>query len=230
MSYEKIKAIVKYAKKSESLQDLINKLGKDKAFYYGKNRDKVMIKRQRLQYIKKCKKLGLLDEDYRLTDLGKRALLNFDETLAEIILNLKFNERDFRSLLLEALSEIKIPTAEEIQEKLRDLGVKMSLPELRSYLNILAKCGIIKKNRKYTYTFKELNLDEFKNLLYLEYNKIEKDATGQIWFEKFKEDFIKKYNLATNKFDELFNKLRKEYPGLIGLQKSRSKTWFYFRE
>ncbi|MHA1271427.1 MAG: hypothetical protein ACTSPY_16660 [Candidatus Helarchaeota archaeon] len=230
MSYEKIKAILRIAKESPQSYELMEKIGEDPAFLYGKNKEKVLIRRQRKQYINKCIKLGLLDENFELTELGLKALDNFDQTIAELILKTKYDKFTFKELLLQVLADIRIPTVEEIRDKLKELGVKMSVQELRSKLNTLAKCGILQKNKKYVYTFKSLDLESFENILRSEYNSAKKDPTGLIWFEEFKENIIKNYNITPNQFDTLFNKLKSKKPRLIGIQRSRTKTWILLRE
>ncbi|MHA1264937.1 MAG: hypothetical protein ACTSRS_06835 [Candidatus Helarchaeota archaeon] len=229
MSYEKIKAILNHANASESLTDLIKKLGEDPAFIYKKSKE-ALIRRQRKQYINKCQKLGFLNEQYQLTELGKAALRNFNEVLANQILELNLNGHTFKDLLFSALADVDIPTTERIHQKMKELGVSLPIQQLRNYLNILAKCGILKKNRKYTYTLPELTVADFEAILRQEYQKSEKDPSGLIWFEKYKENIRKKYNLTESRFDELFSKLKRNKPRLISLQRSRTKTWIRLRE
>ncbi len=229
MSYQKIKAILREANEVESPQALIKNLGEDPAFKYKKNK-KTLIRRQRKQYIDSCVKLGLLDEDYNLTSLGKEALEDFDKTLSHIIFEIKLNGRTFREILLDTLAKIDIPTVERIYEKMTELEVDIPIQELRNYLNILAQCRILQKNRKYTYTLKELDLKDFERILRREYNQAEKDPTGTIWFEQFKENIQKKYNLSSSQFDDLLTDLKVKRPRLISLQRSRTKTWIRLRD
>ncbi len=229
MSYQKIKAIIGHAQRIDSLQELIKKLGEDPAFFYGKKK-KILIRRQRKQYIDRCVKLGLLDESYQLTDLGHRALENFNEVLSEIIFNIEVNGKNFKGILYEALANVDIPVVERISEKMGELEFKLPIQQLRNYLNILAKCGILQKNRKYTYTLARVDVKDFEAILRTEFEKMDKDPTGTVWFEQYKEDVLKHYNLTSKKFDELFADLKKRRPGLISLQRSRTKSWFKLRE
>ena len=229
MSYQKIKAIINHANDTTSSQELIKELGNDPAFFYGKHK-KVLIRRKRKQYIDNCIKLGLLDENYQLTDLGHKASENFDDILAQIIFDIQVNGKKFKEILLETLANVDIPTVERISEKINELDVEIPIQQLRNYLNILAKCGFLQKNRKYTYTLKQLELPDFEKILRHEYEKAEKDPTGTIWFEQYKENIQIKYNLTSNQFDELFTEVKKKKPGLISLQRSRSKSWIRIRE
>lgn len=218
------------AKDSESKNELVNDLADETAFHYGKNRKKILIKRQRKQYIKKCIKLGFLDEDYNLTPRGKEAINDFDRVLSDSIFNLEYNGKSFKELLLKALSEIRIPTVEEIKDKFDEYNSNISIHELRSNLNILAKCDVLRKNRKYTYSLQKIDLDDFENIISQAYYKSKKDPTGLIWFEEFRENIIKKYNLTIEEFDELFNELKKNKPRLISIQRGRDKTYFKLRD
>ena len=230
MNYKRINIIIKLAKTTESKEELIKVLGEDTAFRYGKNLEKILIEPQRKRYIKKCIELGLLDDNYKLTSLGSTALKKFNETLSNIILNQEIDGKKFKTILLQAISEIKIPTVEEIKEKFNKLTVNITISELRSQLNFLSKCGILQKNRKYTYNFKNIGQNDFENIIRSEYNKAEKDPTGLIWFEAFKKHILKKFMLTLEEFDKLFSQLRKDKPSLIGTQRSRSKTWLLIRE
>lgn len=229
MSYQKIKAVIEHAKEVTSLQELIRNLGEDPAFFYGKGRE-ALIRRQRKQYIETCVKLGLLNENYQLTELGNSALANFNETLTQIIFNMDVNGRKFKDILFETLAKVDIPIMERIKEKMDEIKVDISIHQLRNYLNILANCGVLQKNRKYTYTLAQLNISDFETILHTEYNKMEKDPTGTVWFEQLKENIMKKYNLNSGKFDELLEDLRKRKPHLIGLQRARTKSWLLLRE
>jgi len=229
VSYQKIKAILAHAKESDSLQGLIKALGKDPAFFYGKSM-KPLIRRQRKQYLDKCVKLGLLDRNYQLTSLGNEALNNFDEVLSQIIFDLEINGKKFKDILLKTLANIDIPTVERIKEKMEEYSVEIPIQQLRNYLNILAKCGVLQKNRKYTYTLAKLNVKDFEAILKQEFKEMEKDPTGTIWFEDFKEKIQKKYLLTAEQFDELFSELKRKRPGLISLQRSRTKSWLRIRE
>ncbi len=229
MSYQKIKQIVERAKEVNSLQELIQNLGEEPAFFYGKNR-KILIRRQRKQYIDNCVKLGLLNEKFQLTELGNKALSNFNETLTQIIFNTEIKGKKFKDILFEALAKIDIPIIERIKEKIDETQVDIPIHQLRNYLNILANCGVLQKNRKYTYTLAQLNTPDFEAILRTEFNRMEKDPTGTVWFEQCKENILRKYNLSSSKFDELFEDLRKRKPQLIGLQRSRTKSWLLLRE
>ncbi len=229
MSYQKIKAIIENSRETGSLQELISNLGEDPSFFYGK-RKKVLMRHQRKQYIDRCVKLGLLDENYELTALGHEALKDFDSVLSQIIFELDVDGKKFKEVLLETLASVDIPTVERINEKLHELSVEMPTQQLRNYLNILAKCGVLQKTRKYTYTLKELEVTDFEAILKKEYQTAEKDPSGTIWFEQYKEAIQKKYNLTDSQFDELFAELRKRKPGLISTQRARTKTWFRIRE
>ncbi|MHA1229286.1 MAG: hypothetical protein ACTSRP_04730 [Candidatus Helarchaeota archaeon] len=230
MTYEKIKAILEAAEKANSFKELIDYLTNNPAFRLGKNKRKVSIKNLGKQYINKCIKLGLLDENYRLTELGKNALQNYDEIISKIILNLEYKGLKFQDLLLRSLSAIKIPTVDEIREKFLDFGINISINELRLNLNILAKSGILQRNRKYTYSFKRYTLDEFEKIIENEYDSADKDISGLVWFENFKSKIIKNYNMSEEQFDELFKELKQKKPGLLGLQRSRTKTWLIIRK
>ena len=59
---------------------------------------------------------------------------------------------------------------------------------------------------------------------------MEKDPTGTIWFEQYKQNILKKYNLTSSQFDELFSELKRRKPRLISLQRSRTKSWLLLRE
>ncbi|NVM53668.1 MAG: hypothetical protein HWN66_08185 [Candidatus Helarchaeota archaeon] len=227
MSYNKIKAILEHAREISSLSDLIKRLGEDPTFFYGK---KPLIRRQRKQYIDRCVKLGLLDEEYRLTNLGEQALENFNEIISQIILNLDFNGKKFKDSLLSTLANVDIPTTERIYEKMSKLKVDIPIQQLRNYLNILAKCGVLQKNRKYTYTLAKVDVKDFEMILKQEYAAAEKDPTGLIWYEQYKETILKKYNFSSSQFDELFTELKKRKPRLISLQRSRTKSWLLLRE
>ena len=229
MSYHKIKAIIRISKDVNSPQELLKSLGEDPAFFYGKKK-KVLIRRQRKQYIDKCVNLGLLNENYQLTELGIKALENFDEILSQIIFDIEVNGRKFKEILLEVLAVIDIPTVERISEKMYELDFDLPIQQLRDNLNILAKCGILQKNRKYTYTLKKIDVNDFEAILKQEFENAEKDPTGTIWFEQYKETIQKKYNLAPSQFDELFAELKRKKPRLISLQRSRTKSWLLLRE
>jgi Fe2+ or Zn2+ uptake regulation protein len=229
VSYQKIKAIIENSQETGSLQELISKLEEDPAFFYGK-RKKVLIRRQRKQYIDRCVKLGLLDENYKLTTLGYNALKDFDSVLSQIIFDLDVDGKKFKEILLETLANVDIPTVERIYEKMQELSVEMPTQQLRNYLNILAKCGVLQKTRKYTYTLKQLEVTDFEAILKKEYQTAEKDPSGTIWFEQYKETIQKKYNLTASQFNELLAELRKRKPGLISTQRARTKTWFRIRE
>lgn len=229
MSYEKIRAVLNHSKEADSLADLVKRLGTDPAFFYGK-RKKPLIRRQRKQYIDTCIRFGLLDEDYHLTDLGRAALTNFNEVISSLIFELDFNGRNFKDLLFTTLGNVDIPTTERIHEKVQELGGEIPIQQLRTYLNILAKCGALQKNRKYTYTLPPLTANDFESLLRQEYLNAEKDPSGLIWFEQFRETMQKKYNLSQDQFENSFSELKKKKPRLISLQRSRSKTWFLLRE
>ncbi|MHA1129458.1 MAG: hypothetical protein ACTSQI_12045 [Candidatus Helarchaeota archaeon] len=229
MSYQKIRAIVEHAKDSNSFQELIKKIGEDPAFSYGKQK-KVLIRRQRKQYLDKCVKLGLLNENYQLTPLGHDALEEFDKVLSEIILDQMVDGRKFKEILLESLANVDIPTVERINEEIKALNVEIPIQNLRNYLNILAHCGILQKNRKYTYTLKQLTITDFEVILKREYQNAKKDPTGLLWFEKYKQDIQKKYNMTVSQFDILLTKLREKKPHLISMQRARSKTWIKIRE
>ncbi|HUX98574.1 MAG TPA: hypothetical protein VMV49_03415 [Candidatus Deferrimicrobium sp.] len=228
MSYDKIKAILGHAKESDSLAELIKKLEDEPTFFYGKNK-KTLIRRQRKQYIEKCVKLGFLNEEYQLTSLGKQAVDNFNEVLSERIFAMEIDGHNFKDLLIKSLANLDIPTVEKIKEKTDELQVDIPINQLRNYLNILAKCGVLKKNRKYTYTLEALSLKDFEESLKTEYQKMEKDPTGLIWYEQFKEIVMRKYNLSASQFDELFSELKKKKPQLISLQRSRTKSWLLLR-
>jgi hypothetical protein len=229
LSYDKIKAILRHATVSGSVSELMKELETDPAFIYGKSK-KPLIRRQRKQYMDKCIKLGFLTEDYQLTPLGNQAVSNFNEVLSERIFAIEMDGKDFKDLLIRSLSNLDIPTVEKIKEQMDELGVDIPVNQLRNYLNILAKCGVLKKNRKYTYTLEALSVKDFEAILKTEYQKMEKDPTGLIWYEQFKELVMKKYNLASNQFDELISELKKKKPQLIGLQRARTKSWLLLRE
>ncbi|NVM29534.1 MAG: hypothetical protein HWN65_11900 [Candidatus Helarchaeota archaeon] len=229
MSYEKIKAILTHARESDSPSDLLKILGTNPAFFFRKNK-KVLIRRKRKQYADRCVKLGFLDENYKLTELGSKALDNYDEVLSQTIFNLEFNGKNFKETLLSALANIDIPITERIHEKMQELDIQIPISELRNYLNILSKCGILQKNRKYTYTLAKVDAQDFEGILRQEYRTAEKDPTGLIWYEQYKENIMKKYNLSSNQFDELFSEVKKKKPRLISLQRSRTKTWLRLRE
>ena len=224
MTYQKIKVILEKAKDSSSQDELIQRIGADPEFFSSKT------KKIREKYVERCIKLGLLDTDYKLTELGRAALLNFDAVLSETIFSKEYNGKKFRDLLLQALSAINIPIVEQIHEKLQQLQADIPIPELSFYLNLLAKCGFLQKNRKYTYSFARVNMNDFEALLRQEYQHASKDPTGLIWYEKFKEDVQKKYNLTADQFNALFSELQKKNPRLISLQRARTKTWFALRE
>lgn len=230
VSYEKIKAIVNQVNDTNfnSINDFIEKLKEEPAFHYGKN--KILSSSRIRFYIDKCIELGLLTEEYDLTRVGSNALNDFDRSISEVIFNLEFNEMKFKDLLTKTLINIRIPTVEEIKDGLEEQDIEISIDELRTYLNILSKCGKLKKNRKYTYSLKRLQLDEFERIIRKEYKNTEKDPTGLIWFEEFRDKIIKKYYMTSDEFDELFSKLKKHKPRLIGLQRSRTKTWLLLRD
>ncbi len=224
MTYQKIKVILEKAKDSSSQDELIQRIGADPEFFSSKT------KKIRERYVERCIKLGLLDTDYKLTELGNVALMNFDEVLSDIILKKEYNGRKLKELLLQALSTVSIPIIEQIHEKLQQLKAEIPLQDLSFYLNLLAQCGILQKNRKYTYSFAKVNMNDFETLLRQEYQHASKDPTGLIWYEKFKEDVQKKYNLTADQFNALFSELQRKNPRLISLQRSRTKTWFALRE
>ncbi|MBD3230427.1 MAG: hypothetical protein GF329_19765 [Candidatus Lokiarchaeota archaeon] len=230
MSYEKIKSIVNVVNASNinSLNELIDKLKDEPAFHYGKN--KILSPSRIKFYIDKCIEFGLLTNDYILTDMGSESLKNFDRLVSEVIFNMEYNGKKFKEFLTEALMKIRIPTVEEIKEGLEKHGVEISIDELRTFLNILAKCGRLEKNRKYTYSLKGLQLDEFEKIIRKEYENTDKDPSGLIWFEEFKEKIIKKYFLTLDEFEDLFAKLQKKKPRLIGLQRSRTKSYLLLRD
>jgi len=229
VSYQKIRVILEHAKETDSLPELIKKVGESPAFLYGKSK-KILIRRQRKQYIDRCVKLGLLNDNYQLTDLGHEALENFDGIMARIIFNLKVNGKNFKEVLYQALANIDIPIVERIKEKLDELNYELPVQQLRNYLNILAKSGILQKNRKYTYTLAKLDVKDFEAILRAKFDTMEKDPTGTVWFEQYKEDILKHYSLTPTQFDELFAELKKRRPGLISLQRARTKSWFKLRE
>lgn len=229
MSYDKLRAILNHAMESDSLPDLLKRLGEDSAFSYRK-KQRVLIRRQRKQYIDKAVKLGLLDENYQLSDLGKEAINNFNNIISQIIFDMEFNGKKLKDLLFTALANTDIPTTERVHEKFTELQVNIPIQQLRNYLNILAKCGVLQKNRKYTYTLPQVGVKDFESILKVEFNSTEKDPSGLIWYEQCKELIQKKYNLSAAQFEELFSELKKKKPRLISLQRSRTKTWLRVRE
>ena len=230
MTYQKLKVILEKAKESFTPDELINKLGEDREFFLRKKRGLVSIS-LRKKYIESCVKLGLLDgANYQLTELGNDALTNFDQILSQIIFNIELNGKKMKDLLLQALATIRIPVIEAIHEKLQTFQADISIQELTYYLNLLAKCGVLQKNRKYTYTFASVDVNEFESILKQEYIRAPKDPMGQIWYEKYKEDIQNKYNLTEDQFNTLLSELQKKNPRLISLQRSRTKTWFALRD
>lgn len=230
MTYEKLKVILEKAKESSSPDDLIKKLEENQEFFLKKRRGKLSIS-QRKKYIESCVKLGLLDAaNYQLTELGNAALTNFDEILSKAIFNIEINRKKLKDLLLQALTTIKIPVIEQIYEKLQTLQANIPIQELSYYLNLLARCGVLQKNQKYTYTFANVDVNEFESILKQEYLRASKDPMGQIWYEKYKEDIQNKYNLSEDQFNTLLSELQKRNPRLISLQRSRTKTWFALRD
>jgi len=231
MTYEKLKVILEKAKESASPDQLIKKLGEDQAFSLIKKGRGMLSISQRKKYIEYCIKLGLIDAiDYQLTELGNAALNNFNVTLSNAIFALEINGKKLKDLLLQVLSTVNIPVIEQIHEKLQTLQANISIQELSYYLNLLARCGALQKNRKYTYSFKTVNVNEFESILRQEYIRASKDPMGQIWYEKYKEDIQNKYNLSGDQFNALLSELQKRKPRLISLQRSRTKTWFALRD
>jgi len=230
VTYEKIRTILEKAENSESLIDLMESIGKESSFISGRKEKKVMGKRKRKDLINKCIKLGFLDNNYKITKLGKEALQDYDRILSKAILNKRYINYTFRELLLKALSKIKIPTIEEINKQFVEFKVNIPFDELKNNINILVKCGVLNRNRKYTYTIKKISLEEFKEIIQTEYMSTEKDPTGLVWFEKFRDKIIRDYIIPPNHFDELFLKLKEKYPRLIGIQHSRTKSWLLLRE
>jgi hypothetical protein len=224
MTYRQIKVILEKAQESSSQDEFIQKIRESTEFFSGKS------KKNREKYIERCIKLGLLDIDYKLTELGSAALRNFDEVLSETIFDKEYNGKKFRDLLLQALSAVNIPIVEQIYEKLQQMQVDIPIPELSFYLDLLAQCGSLQKNRKITYSFAKVEMNDFEAILRQEYLHASKDPTGLIWYEKFKEEIQKKYNLTADRFDALISEVQKKNPRLISLQRSRTKTWFALRE
>jgi hypothetical protein len=230
MTYEKLKVILERAKESSSLDELIKKLGENQEFFLKKKRGSLSIS-QRKKYIESCVKFGLLNTmNYQLTELGNAALTNFDEILSKAIFNIEINGKKFKDILLQALATITIPVIEQIHEKLQMLHANIPIQELSYYLNLLARCGVLQKNRKYTYTFTNIDVNEFESILKQEYLRSSKDPMGQIWYEKYKEDIQNRYNLSEDQFNTLLSELQKKNPRLISLQRSRTKTWFALRD
>lgn len=224
MTYRQIKTILEKSQESVSRDELIHRIGEDLAFF--SKRDK----KSREKHIERCIKLGFLDDDYKLTELGREALQNFDAVLSETIFNKEYNGKKFKELLLQVLSAISIPIVEQIHDKLQQMQVDIPLTELSFYLDLLAQCGSLQKNRKVTYSFAKVEMNDFEAILRQEYQHASKDPTGLIWYEKFKEEVQKKYNLTADQFDALVSEVQKKNPRLISLQRSRTKTWFALRE
>jgi len=224
MTYRQIKVILEKAQESSSQDELIHRIGEDLAFSSKKD------KKSSEKYIERCIKLGLLDTDSKLTELGRAALRNFDAVLSETIFNQEYNGKKFRDLLLQVLSAVSIPIVEQIHEKLQQMQVNIPVPELSFYLDLLAQCGFLQKNRKITYSFAKVEMNDFEAILKQEYQHASKDPTGLIWYEKFKEDVQKKFNLTADQFNALVTDLQKKNPRLISIQRSRTKSWFALRE
>lgn len=224
MTYRQIKVILEKAQESSSQDELIQKIGDDLAFASKKD------KKSREKYIEKCIKLGLLDINYKLTEVGIAAIRNFDAVLSETIFNKEYNGKKFKDLLLQVLSAVGIPIVEQIHDKLQQMQVNIPTTELSFYLDLLAQCGSLQKNRKITYSFAKVEMHDFEAILRQEYQHASKDPTGLIWYEKFKEDVQKKYNVTADQFNALISELQKKNPRLISLQRSRTKTWFALRE